>query len=115
MESLCHPALRCALCHPAPDAGFSIGESCCCERVHKRTFYYLVLVFLDTASQRGMTKRVTPHFDAGPRKCRWEIYLRNLLQELLDFASQCGMTSLLPVAVITSAFIGSGGGQPTEV
>ena len=100
---------------PAPDAGFSIGESCCCERVHKRTFYYLVLVFLDTASQRGMTKRVTPHFDAGPRKCRWEIYLRNLLQELLDFASQCGMTSLLPVAVITSAFIGPGGGQPTEV
>ncbi len=91
---------------------FDAGPRKCRWEIYLRN---LLQELLDTASQRGMTKRVTPHFDAGPRKCRWEIYLRNLLQELLDFASQCGMTSLLPVAVITSAFIGSGGGQPTEV
>ena len=46
---------------------------------------------------------VTPHVmrtvsprTAGPRESRWEIYLRSLLQELLDSVSQRGMTRVPP-------------------
>ena len=91
------PRLRCALCHPALDAG---------SRESRREIYSRSLLqeLLDSASQRGMTRvplrlrcaLCHPALDAGSRESRREIYSRSLLQELLDSVSQRGMTRVPP-------------------